>query len=295
MPSDTVDSVMVMIYNHDSFQRLSPDQQLLCFAGKQLNRGAGESTLTLAQCDVHDGANLVVMMKCNGQPPKLRPLLVVLADDLVVGGGGGSKTVEIMVDLDRSTVQHVREMIQEKVGASLDQHVLMLGDADGVELADGSATLRGCGLSLVMEFSRLVAGTVHLVPSKRGSEGEMKASHGKEDAAAAEAVEAVVVEAVDMHQLLVGLKLERFEGALLAAGYEDLLCFDFAYMTIEDLIDELVDSVEGMKKPLARKLIRYLEPIAMANMPVAALQESLDDCVDDSNLPVASVVQLAGR
>ena len=97
------------------------------------------------------------------------------------------------------------------------------------------------------------------------------------------------------YQLLVGLKLERFEGALLAAGYEDLLCFDFAYMTIEDLIDELVDSVEGMKKPLARKLIRYLEPIAMANMPVAALQESLDDCVDDSNLPVASVVQLAGR
>ena len=87
-----------------------------------------------------------------------------------------------------------------------------------------------------------------------------------------------------MRQMLVELKLERFETALLTAGYEDLACFDFAHESADDLINELVECVEGMKKPLARKLIRHLEPIAFALLPVAT--PSLVS--DSNNLPVAS-------
>ena len=120
------------------------------------------------------------------------------------------------------------------------------------------------------------------VPTPTSSEGETKSSN--DDAAKVPG---------DIRKVLVDLNLERFGSALLDAGYDDLGCFDFAHMSRDEIIEELVDSVVGLKKPRARKLVHYLEPIALARLPVAAPAAPMSD--DFSNLPVASAVQLTGN
>ena len=120
------------------------------------------------------------------------------------------------------------------------------------------------------------------VPTPTSSEGETKSSN--DDAAKVPG---------DIRKVLVDLNLERFGSALLDAGYDDLGCFDFAHMSRDDIIKELVESVEGLKKPRARKLVHSLELIALARLPVAAPAASTSD--DFSNLPVASAIQLMGN
>jgi hypothetical protein len=97
----------------------------------------------------------------------------------------------------------------------------------------------------------------------------------------------------DLYAVLVELRLERFVSALVEAGYEDISCFDFAHISVEDLIDELIEAVEAMKKPLVRKLLRHLESIAVNLLPVAAPDPTGEQ--DDSLvLPVASAVPVNG-
>jgi len=89
------------------------------------------------------------------------------------------------------------------------------------------------------------------------------------------------------HQVLAHLNLLQYEDALLAAGYEDIACFDLETTSMDALIVELMHDVP-MKKPLARKLVRYLHKlvngISQPILPVPKEEENDDD------LPIAEAV-----
>ena len=52
-------------------------------------------------------------------------------------------------------------------------------------------------------------------------------------------------------------KLQKYTETLIEAGYDDFDCFDFEYSDIEDLLNDLVNTV-NMRKPHAQKLLAQL-------------------------------------
>ena len=99
----------------------------------------------------------------------------------------------------------------------------------------------------------------------------------------------------DINQVLHFLKLSKYSYALIEAGYDDLDCFDLGATSEEELMVELVDEVK-MKKPHARKLLRYLQKLAQKrsedDLPMALNVEHIVQAEDIQALEKEIRVQM---
>ena len=246
---------------------IPPNHQGLIFAGKMLVAVPKRCTacgLTLSDYNIYKEATLhLVPRGCFGSH---RELYIQTATGRVFDMDVGPTT----------TIEKIKAWIKPNDDC---EGILTFA---GEQLEDGKTIEEILGNQLEKGDTLVLKVPDCKIPTPTTSEGETKSSNN--DAAKVPG---------DIRKVLVDLNLERFESALLDAGYDDLGCFDFAHMSRDEIIEELVDSVVGLKKPRARKLVHYLEPIALARLPAAAPAAPMSN--DFSNLPVAPAVQLTGN